>query len=1069
MSIRSVLAVAAGAAVVLSAAIWYMGADSVDPRREPGASPESIGVSGGARVAAKDRLVDPGDSTTDGTVEPDGVALRRSVPSDALTGRVVRSTTGLPIADAVVSWTSLPESLEEPWIRRADVANEVPATSVETRTAADGVFFFNAVPPPMGGGSVIWITSSNHEPRAVLCGPEPRDLPTGREWSLTPAAAVQVRVVDSVGAPVAGATVVQSGIDITTIDDNQPARLAWLLLRAATTGTNGTALVVPLAGRHRLSAHLGNSESGPFEGEAAPSTTLELGATFRVGGLLRWSPELSESTAVHLNCESIVGPHAVELVRTRVRAGTWGPLSLPLTGAPEYRFRLEGDGVVARAHVVSAPRAGDVLTIDFDVDPGHMLWFQVVDEAGATPPGVEVTVRWDDRGTQVARASQARSDGFVAVWGCPDGAVMTSVRAPGFVRADLEAIQLPLEEEGFIPVTMVRAGSIGGVVVEDGRPVDTFEIVVWPHGQAAHAQRYPFASAPDGRFELNEVPLGELTVIATAIGRTQSRPTIASVVDGRAAEVLLALEPTVTASGRVVDAATTEPIADATIRVPASDGFGSIGTTGPPHLVASDGAFFVEGVAPRLAVLTVTAPGYSSRDVSAPVSGANADFGTIALQGRQHLEVYLRHDAGVAPDRFELSIDGPDGPRSGMFDGEGRARFEALSAGDYAISVRYPDSTWRRAEVALVAGEDWYVEFNATTGATVRVEIVHDGGDSPNRDWWVSLQRVNRQGSVFCTANLDSANRAVFRNVPASTQVVSLHGHPDGGSRVVASTRVALVDGDDLTVTLRVDDVRKRFRVVDERGDPLQGVSVSVNLSGDGFGFSARDLTDADGTCVVPGLSADDVLVHLGHAERGYSLGLPVTVSPAGAVTEVVFQASVTTELVLSRRTGPVVGGGGRFCDLQYTRAIRGPISDERGVSTWSNLAPGDYVFVFDEAGYWPIHKPVTVRDGAPPIQIDLYRLCSVRLEVTHAGKPVPGAEVFMQRIGGSVPLSEFLPSGLVVSSTGSMNTGPDGAVELDQVAEARYAWRVSMPDGTTTDGAVEVEPDRPAIVQITL
>jgi hypothetical protein len=212
-----------------------------------------------------------------------------------------------------------------------------------------------------------------------------------------------------------------------------------------------------------------------------------------------------------------------------------------------------------------------------------------------------------------------------------------------------------------------------------------------------------------------------------------------------------------------------------------------------------------------------------------------------------------------------------------------------------------------------------------------------------------------------------------------------------------------------------------------------------------------------------------EVLAHLAHPERGYSLGLTVSIAPVDAVTEIIFNEAVQTEVILSRRTGPVVGVRGRFCDTYLARRVLGPPTDAMGRAVWSNLAPGEYVFVFDDDGYWPIFQRVAIAEGMAPLRVELYRLCTVQVDVTRNGRPVPGVAVEMQRVGGATSLDAFIATGQVHSSTGTLRTGSDGIVELEGVAEARYSWSVELPDGARFDGEVEVEPGPPTLLSIQL
>jgi hypothetical protein len=797
---------------------------------------------------------------------------------------------------------------------------------------------------------------------------------------------------------------------------------------------------------------------------------LTIRPTFQAAGRLTWSPELSESTVVQVSCSAVVGPHARELTRTRVRADRWGPQTIDLSGAPEYRFRLDGDGVITEERVVPAPDDGALVTVDFDVRPGHILWFRILDEAGQAVPEAEASVRWQDRGIEVSRRAVARDDGLIPVWGCPSGIVVPTFRAPGFIQVEGAPIELPFVEEGVIPVTLLRAGALRGVVVCGGKPVRDFQVVVWPERDPGRALRFTFDDTADGRFALSEIPHGDLTITATAAGFSQGVPRNVRVEPGREAEVRIEVLPVLEAIGRVVDATTGASIPGATVRVEASDGFRAIGAAGPPRRVTLDGAFRVEGVSVGRAFIEVSAPGFSSTHLSADaVAETPVDFGVVRLEPRQELVIHLRHEPSDDPTAYQVRIESPDGTSMAPFGPDAFIRVPEASAGDHRFVAFHPDGSWKVVDRHLSVGSDWYVELDASGGATLRVSALDPSGILPDEGAWVETKRMTPSGPEYRSANLDARKRVVIRHLASGHHEVVLHGHPDLGSVLLASTSVDLDDRADVEVELVVGDRDRRFRVVDDRGVPVDGVSLSIDLHDRGGSHSARGLTDSDGSCVVPSLVAGEVLVHLGHPTRGYQLGIPVRIAPPGEPTPVVFEDPVRTEVVLMRRTGPVVGAVGSLCDRQLLRAIEGPPSDELGRCVWTNVAPGEYVFAFEEEGYWPTFMPITVADGVAPVRVDLYRLCDVRVSVTRGGLPVSGAEVSMQRIGGTTPLADFVAQRLVESSTGSMRTDSEGTLRLSGVAEWEYAWNVSVPTGESREGFVEVTPVGEVLLDVEL
>jgi hypothetical protein len=221
----------------------------------------------------------------------------------------------------------------------------------------------------------------------------------------------------------------------------------------------------------------------------------------------------------------------------------------------------------------------------------------------------------------------------------------------------------------------------------------------------------------------------------------------------------------------------------------------------------------------------------------------------------------------------------------------------------------------------------------------------------------------------------------------------------------------------------------------------------------------------------VVGLDGAEVFAHLAHPTRGYKLGIPVTLGLPDEIVELVFEEPVTTELVLVRATGPLVeGGGGRVFDRRFTRSISGPVSDDQGRSIWTNLAPGEYAFVFDDPGYWAIQQPITIAAGAAPTTVTLYRLCNLDVEVTRAGVPASDVHVRLKRTDGNTPLARFIEWGQIHSSTGGVTTGGDGRFRLEGVAEGNYEWSIDAPEGPVqAHGVVQVRPEQDCVLRVEL
>ena len=177
----------------------------------------------------------------------------------------------------------------------------------------------------------------------------------------------------------------------------------------------------------------------------------------------------------------------------------------------------------------------------------------------------------------------------------------------------------------------------------------------------------------------------------------------------------------------------------------------------------------------------------------------------------------------------------------------------------------------------------------------------------------------------------------------------------------------------------------------------------------------------------------------------GVRFAIPVVFAPVGQVTEVVFEHGVPAEVVLSRASKPAVGVRTSLAGPLEIRVLSGLPSDESGRVRWDDVGRGEYVFVVRDEEYWPTRKRIQL-DGSGPVEIELFKLCSVSFAVSGEGVGASDVTIDARRIGGETPLSDFVASGAVIASTASMSTGSDGVLTLEGVAEDATGGRRRVP-----------------------
>ncbi|MBM4014812.1 MAG: carboxypeptidase regulatory-like domain-containing protein [Planctomycetes bacterium] len=167
--------------------------------------------------------------------------------------------------------------------------------------------------------------------------------------------------------------------------------------------------------------------------------------------------------------------------------------------------------------------------------------------------------------------------------------------------------------------------------------------------------------------------------------------------------------------------------------------------------------------------------------------------------------------AGQGQYQLAVTLVAPDGKTLGpkMSDIGGRAAFDAVAAGRYAVRVSDPDFLYTApADVTVdarpgVANDVKVAVARGTAGITGRLV---DGGERPLADHAVELSA----GGTRFTVNTDAKGRFVVNGLAASIWTVTPAGFPDQASRV------SLADGQIGETALRLAKV----------------ASVAVELSG---------------------------------------------------------------------------------------------------------------------------------------------------------------------------------------------------------------------------------------------
>jgi len=359
--------------------------------------------------------------------------------------------------------------------------------------------------------------------------------------------------------------------------------------------------------------------------------------------------------------------------------------------------------------------------------------------------------------------------------------------------------------------------------------------------------------------------------------------------------------------------------------------------------------------------------------------------------------------------------------------------------------------------------QTWFASLARDVTGTVTLD-----DDSPLEG--ATLTLLGPDGTALATTTSAADGNYAFEGYTAApgyrVELTDLPGpsdqHPFGlvadGPSVVGDVDLSDADGvADFTVR-DVEPIAVSGTVLDDDGNPVPGVTVTLTPVGDGEPFTA--VTDSRGRYLVDGVSWDvgqdapqEYEFSLGDLPDGYT----VTETPPSITVDVGQEAASTGNDFLLQGpasvSGTVTAGGEPVAGVVVTLGDRSTTTAADGTYTFEDVAPGDHVVGVEAPdGYTvdgPAEQAVTVAtDDVTGVDFALAAEGAVGGTVTDdAGAPVPGATVTVQG-----------PDGEPVVLT----TDAAGGYFLGGLGTGDYTITLEVPDGYTaavTEREVTVTP----------
>lgn len=960
--------------------------------------------------------------------------------------RVVAADTREPLQDARVLWAAMEEAAGEnsstsgpPIELEVDVHGRVDLASVPFEVARARLLVSRA-----GFASAIWTRQGTDA------------WPS--ELALERVAPFRARVVDPSGHPVPGAAVLH-GIDPLPRGPVRPQGLArdtfpWE--ETLMSGPSGEVELASFPGRNRLQASLSSACSAPWSGPARGTVELVLVATFSAAGrvIVPAGEPVPEGLLVRVLARQ--SEEYDELARFPVeRSGAWIGTAIPLVPADGFVFLLEGAPFAQERRDVPVPAAGAKITIDFKPVRGIVLDVRVVSTEKVGLAGAYVSVNWNQEGRWQKLEQTAGSDGIARFAGCRPGRFWLRARASGHAPALLGPFEHLERTSQPIEVELERAGRIEGVCLDEGRPVRDFSVTFW-QGSPNEKAQVRIEGSEDGRFTVEEAPLGEVALVAIATDGSRSEVVYVESMPNEAVQVTLVVVPSTEGVGRVVDATQGQPVEGARVQLHQTHEAYKVARCGPAVVTDAQGRFVLPGLVEGVNLIEVFRAGYALKVLQPSArSGESTDLGTIALAKQRTLRVRLRPDEPAQCSGLQAQLRTRARLVERSFDPSCELVFEGLDPEPCSLGIVEQNGTTSFISFEVLPDEDRLLEIPWPAGR-MPVEIVPADGMELGAGWWLSASHLLESGEDMPEFHpVPSHGRVEIRRRAAKHVVLQLED-PEGV--LVAVERFEIVQGSSTPLRFEVGVRARSLRIVDHAGAPIAGASIHLFLPDDSSGWAVTRSTDAQGLCLLGSFAPNEVVLGAYHPSHGVLPCRRVALENDGT-SEVELDADLVLRARVVDRAVALPAVEVHASDGQRIEFGLGPAStDESGLAIWPEVGAGRYLLRVRHPGIWPYDASVELDEHTAPFVLDVRRVGDVSICVrTSSGAPAQGRAVDLHSKDQNAWASQWVEQGRVAASARPLSTDEQGELLLRGLPNGEYRCRVTTFSGEEVERVVDV------------
>lgn len=994
---------------------------------------------------------------------------------------LIRAASGEALEAATVTWGATRASGGSlPLALTPEGLLELASLQELARTGADGIAHFSEVPAwSRPDDTILWASHPDlgtafHSMSAWDASEDARRAELTLEFFGT----LRVQVVDSDGDAVDGAQVLQVGLSTEALRDLD-YRHPWLhgsapsdddvrsamssYIRVDESDRTGQLYLAHTPGPVQLVAVDGDKISAPVVTRLdVAEVTLVIQPRLMASGVIRVETNQELPADAQVECWWAFEGKTERLGRSTNAAGDgeW-TLDLPRRKTGKYHFRLLGGELVPEEQAFEADSIGESLTVDLTATFGAAQVLRVRDPGGEPVEGARVEIIWQAGNEWRRSRAWTDDEGLASAHGCPDTACWVRGSKPGYVETTIGNIYvtLPFEQE----LTLPRAGSVRGRVVHDGEPAPSFQLYTWSTSPTA-VQRHEIAPNDEGRFELDTVELGSLSLLATSPDHPESPVVTIEVGADETPEVVLELGDGTRGVGTVVDALSGDPLPNASLRIIDQFSGATLGERSRELPVAEDGSFEIEGLNPETPYIKVAAPNRVAVKASGYDNGAGViQFGQIALAERQSLEVQLISDEPLNVSRVWFATLGEYPVSDVMFDKDGHCRAENVAPGYHHAQLVFYDGSSVGFYVELRPGEDWSIDFPYAPDATLPVQAVAADGEALPEGIYATCNFIGPdEVSISRAVFLDESGAGLLTHIPDGPAVVTIMQQPSASR--IGSVRVDVGANREDPVEVVLAGRSLTLEALDPSGAPLDQGYVMIDAKGLENLWADKGYLESNGALTIEGLPFDDLLVTVRHQTLGFGFA-DVQLEPEGPTTvQVTVGDGSQMNLRVTDQLGPVAGVGLKLIPGGVATLGFPGKTDANGAWTYPGLPARSYTLQLDRVGYWPVEHEVEFT-GQSPVELAVRRRGRLEVRVQSAeGAPLAGATLALRSLEYDTDVAEWLAAGKLAASATQLTGDGAGRCFALGLPCGPYAWSVTTPSGASASGELTVveEPSAP-------